>query len=566
MTLRFLILLIILCSSAPVCISQNTGKDDRLRDIITQQGQASLTIPYTDKKTVDLLTRNVSILNIKDNVIFISLSPLSVEWFLLQKYDYTILEKSVSKGIVTAMNTNLAMQWDSYPSYSQYDSIMRSFITRYPGLCRLDTIGTSINGKLVFALKISDHAAIDEDEPEVFYSSTIHGDETAGYVLMLRLADYLLTSYNSNGRVKNLVDNLQIFINPLANPDGTYRNGNVISSPIRYNANGIDLNRNFPDPITPNTLKQKETVDMMKFMIKHRFVISANFHTGSEVVNYPWDRWLAKLHADDSWFNSISRAYADTVHVYSGPAYMNDLENGVTRGAVWYIIYGGRQDYITYELQGREVTVELDNSYVTPAAQLSLLWQYNWRSLLGYLENALYGINGHVINAGTSAPVSAKVFIRGHDIDSSQVYSDTISGSFVRFLSPGLWNLTFSAHGFRDTTISNIAVYERQKTDLLVKMEKGVTGIDTTIPPVLLLYPNPASSELKVLLSDKLAGHVNVRIYNQMGILLSDYDAESVPEVPLLININGLGEGIYLAVFTNKLTRTSGRGRFVVVK
>ena len=68
----------------------------------------------------------------------------------------------------------------------------------YPSLCRLDTIGTSINGKLVLALKISDNPAEDETEPEVFYSSTMHGDETGGYVLMLRLADYLLKNYNSD--------------------------------------------------------------------------------------------------------------------------------------------------------------------------------------------------------------------------------------------------------------------------------------------------------------------------------------------------------------------------------
>ncbi|MCK7536337.1 MAG: hypothetical protein MZV63_37830 [Marinilabiliales bacterium] len=85
-------------------------------------------------------------------------------------------------------------------------------------------------------------------EPEVFYTSTIHGDETAGFILMLRLADYLLKNYNTDSRVKDLVDNLEIWINPLANPDGTYRSGNYIISPVRFNANGYDLNRNFPDP------------------------------------------------------------------------------------------------------------------------------------------------------------------------------------------------------------------------------------------------------------------------------------------------------------------------------
>ena len=132
---------------------------------------------------------------------------------------------------------------------------------------------------------------------------------------------------------------------------------------------------------------------MIRFMRKHNFVLSANFHSGAEVVNYPWDRW-SRLHADDAWFNNISRKYADTVHFYSVPGYMTDLNDGITNGYQWYQINGGRQDFVTYELHGREVTIELDTNYVTPASQLASLWQYNWHSLIGYLENAMYGIHG----------------------------------------------------------------------------------------------------------------------------------------------------------------------------
>ncbi len=117
----------------------------------------------------------------------------------------------------------------------------------------------------------------DEDEPETFYSSSIHGDETGGFILMLRLADYLLKNYSAGSRVKNLVDNLEIWINPLANPDGTYGTGNTISSPTRDNANGYDLNRNFPDPVSDNPNKQKETLDMMKFMRLAQFCSLGQF-------------------------------------------------------------------------------------------------------------------------------------------------------------------------------------------------------------------------------------------------------------------------------------------------
>ena len=564
---HFLIIVFLFVLSALKCESQNIIPDDRLRQIISKDGQVEVTIPYTNNKSIEKLTSRVSILSVKDKVVHISLSPLTAEWFIMQKFDYQIVERVNTKSILSALNVNQATQWDNYPTYSQYDSIMQSFVKLYPALCHLDTIGTSVNGKLVLALKISDNAAADEDEPEVFYTSTMHGDETGGFILMLHLIDYLLKNYAVSNRVKNLVDNLEIWINPLANPDGTYSTGNTISSPTRYNANGYDLNRNFPDPVTPNTEKQKETLDMIKFMRKHKFVLSANFHSGSEVVNYPWDRWLSKLHADNSWFNSISRAYVDTAHLYAGPAYMNILDNGVTRGAVWYIVYGGRQDFMTWELHGREVTIELDDQYITPAAQLTLLWENNRRSLLGYLENALYGIHGMVRNAKTHAPVPAKVFIAAYDKDSSQVYSDTLTGSFVRMLVPGSWNLTFSATGYRDTTINNITVTYGQRTDLIVDMSLLPNGIDTleSSNPILL-YPNPAKNSIKALLSDIITGKINVRIINQSGKLMSDYNTTAFQGIPLVIDLKSLAAGIYTVVFSDVSAGTSFFGRFVVIK
>jgi len=563
---RLILILFIPFFLAPESYSQNSDNDIRLLEIVKQKGEVHVTIPYSDRKSTDILTQHVSILSADGKTISISLSPITAEWFINQNYNYTIEISSAPKGLISATSVNQAMTWESYPTYTQYDSIMQSFITLYPSLCTLETIGTSIYGKKVFALKISDNASIDEDEPEVFYSSTMHGDETGGYIMMLRLADYLLKNYNTAGRVKNIVDNLEIWINPLANPDGTYKTGNTISSPVRYNANGYDLNRNFPDPVTPNTVKQKETIDMIKFMRNHRFVLSCNFHAGKEVVNYPWDRWLSKFHADDIWFRNISRAYADTVHVYSGPAYMNFLDNGVTRGAVWYVVYGGRQDFVTSELQGREVTIELDDIHVTPAAQLSLLWQNNWRSLLGYLENAMYGIHGKTINSVTSAAVPAKIFINGHDKDSSHIYSDTISGNFIRMLSPGSWNLTFSANGFKDTTVSNLILQALQRLDLIVELKPLTSSIDTTIPGLPALYPNPAKSEIKALLHEKTTGSVNVRILNHSGMLLSEFNAFSQPGIPVSIDISKLPPGIYSAVFININSRASEHGRFVVIK
>lgn len=561
MTYRTFILYFLFLSSGLRIFSQESN-DEKLRALVREYGEAEVVVSHPGRYKIAFLVRAFSVSYLDNDIVRVRVSYNTVDLFIRQEYEYSIREPVAIEVPRMAYDIASPMQWDSYPSYDQYVQIMQGFADNYPSLCRIDTIGKSINGKLILALKISDNAATDEDEPEVFYTTTMHGDETGGFIMMLRLADYLLQNYSSDTRVKNLVDNLEIWINPLSNPDGTYRMGNTITNPSRFNANGIDLNRNFPDPSnTSDYVMQPETCDMVRFLRKHRFVLSANFHSGVEVVNYPWDRWLSKIHADNDWFRDISRAYADTAHKYSTAGYMNEFDNGIVRGAAWYTVNGGRQDFVVWELQGREVTIELDRSYITPPARLPMLWESNYRSLLGYLENALYGVNGKVKDALNNSPVPAKIFIGGYDKDSSHIYSDTITGSFVRMLAPGIYSLRFSATGYRDTVI-NVSVEKSVRTDLNVMMSRR-TESERRYPS---LYPNPASAGIKALLPDDFAGTIGVRIYNTAGRLLRDYKTEVYVNTPLDIDTRSFRSGVYIITFSKQRDNGSLTGRFLIVK
>jgi hypothetical protein len=559
----FPILILLFALLAGKAGAQYSQQDLKLLGLIKNSGQAEVVIPYPGREAIDIITRKVSITSVRDKNVYITLSQATADWFISSKFSYSFADQPASKGVITAGSTEEAMDWQSYPSYTDYVAMMQGFAASYPSLCDIDTIGISLNGKLVLVLKISDNVDNDENEPEVFYSSTMHGDELAGFVLMLRLADSLLTGYASGSGIKNMVDNLEIWINPLANPDGTYGTGNLISSPVRGNANGVDLNRNFPDPLDPAIEPEKENVDMMKFLRKRRFVISANFHSGYEVVNYPWDRWFYKYHADDSWFINISRAYADTVHKYSDDGYLTAENNGVTRGSDWYVIYGGRQDYVTWELQGREVTIELDYTKQTPAAQLPLLWNYNRRSLIRYLENALYGIHGIVRDEVTSEPVAAKIYIKFHDIDSSHIFSDTVSGTFTRLLYPRTWDISFSARGYRDTTVTTV-VTAGQRTDLVVEMKPVSTRIDSIESLLPLLYPNPADQSVTCILPELFSGNITVMIFGQSGIKFADYKTVVYPLEPFNLDLSGLPPGVFSVRFINNLTGESSVARLVL--
>jgi PKD repeat protein len=311
----------------------------------------------------------------------------------------------------------------------------------------------------------------------------MHGDEVTGYVLMLRYIDYLLSNYGTNERITHLLDNMEIWINPLANPDGTYITGNSsISGAIRNNANGKDLNRNYLDwkkGTHEDGPEQKETKAFCyNLQAVEKFTLAVNLHGGAAVCNYPWDNtYKPNTTADHAWWNFVCREYADTVHKYSPSSYMNIYENGVVYGADWYRVFSGRQDYANYYDHTREFCLEISDAKTPPASQLPTFWNYNYRSFLNYTNQALYGIHGVVTDACSGEPVYAKIFVNSHDKDNSFVMTDPRVGYYARPIKAGTYSLTYSADGYISQTIS-VTVADRQK------VVRNIELSPTSSPPI----------------------------------------------------------------------------------
>ena len=542
---------------------QEAGAD--IMSLVRDYGQAEVVIDYPGYDAMSRLAVQYSISACDGKTASLSLSPLTAPMFIRTGIRYKIVTPETAKNNLTASSADEAMQWHSYPTRKQYDTIMLRLADRWSDVCVLDTIGFSVLGRAILALRITGNPAAGEDKPAVMLSAAIHGDELAGFVLLMRLAEHLASGSNDGKLLQRLTSGLDIYINPLSNPDGMYRNGDTIINPVRANSQGYDLNRNFPDPeVSSPPPLQPETIAMMAYMREKHFVLSANLHSGDEVINYPWDKWT-RPHADDQWFNDVSRRYADTVHLNAIPGYLTFMDNGVTRGSVWYSIRGGRQDYITWELGGREVTMELIDVKQTPATELESLWNYNRRSLLHFLEEALYGVSGTVTDAETGLPVAAKIFIPGHDADSSHVYSDTLTGKFYRFISPGLHTLTFSSPGYKNYTAENVNVIWNQLTGLDVEL----THADTVpVSPVsdLLIYPVPTSGRVKILLPEKVSGNVEVRVTSMGGSLVASFKAASVPGIPINADFGFLGDGVYIVSVQKLPLGPAVRGKLVVNK
>ena len=325
-----------------------------------------------------------------------------------------------------------------WPTFEEYVTRMQEIADNYPELVRMVSSGQSVQGREIWMLKITDNPDVEEDEPEFKYTSTIHGNEGVGTEMTIRLAELLTGSYGVDPDLTQLVNEIEIWLCPIHNPDG-YVAGS------RYNANGVDLNRDFPDRITDPyddpTDREPETQAFMNFGYDQRFVMGANYHTGALVVNVPWDSVVGVEYApDDAIFMEFGIGYAmRNPMIWGGP-----FDDGITRGWEWYIIRGGMQDW-AYHWQGEHhVTIELATQMPPPYHHMDDYWEANREAMFWWMGRVLTGVRGLVTDPH-GAPLDATI-----DVEQigKPVRTDPDVGDYHRLLLPGTYTITCTAEGY----------------------------------------------------------------------------------------------------------------------
>ncbi len=142
-----------------------------------------------------------------------------------------------------------------YYRFGQMDTAIRTLKATYPTLVDTFTIGLSTEGRPIRCLKISDNPTVNESEPEILFMGHHHAREAIGGASMIFLMQYLCQNYSTDSRIKDMVDNREIFIIVCANPDGWEWNRGLSASGggqwrknRRVNGSGqfgVDLNRNW---------------------------------------------------------------------------------------------------------------------------------------------------------------------------------------------------------------------------------------------------------------------------------------------------------------------------------
>ena len=363
-----------------------------------------------------------------------------------------------------------------YRTYTQIGTFLRGVAEDHPEITRLHDLGLSEEGRHIRAIQITDNPDLEEDEPEFRYISTMHGDEWVGNEMCLFFIDLLTDSYGVDPDITELVNEIDIWIVPLMNPDGyVYVQ--------RENAHGVDLNRDFPDPYTSpeNTTEGRaaETAVIMNWTFASSFSLSANMHTGALVVNYPFDNNPEGANVytptpDDDLFIYISEEYSQ----YNLPMWnSSSFYHGITNGADWYHIDGGMQDWNYHYVGSNDVTLELSNNYIPQYSQIPTYWSQNRDSMLAYMATCLIGVRGIVTDATTGMPLAATVTVVGRD---HEIYTDPDIGDYHRMLLPGTYDLHFEAAEYDPLTVTNVVVSNGPAVRLDVALE----------PPPQVVSPN----------------------------------------------------------------------------
>lgn len=175
--------------------------------------------------------------------------------------------RSFSAGGATEV---AAETYDRYYNYVELTSRLQSLAQEHPHIARLLTIGKSVQGRELWAIRITQDPEVDSPgKPKFKYVGNMHGDETVSRQVLVYLVDYLLTRYEEDPRVAQLVNSTDIYIMPSMNPDGFEKSHEGDCEGVysgRKNAKNKDLNRSFPDQFVDGTVKLDKVPEVAAMM------------------------------------------------------------------------------------------------------------------------------------------------------------------------------------------------------------------------------------------------------------------------------------------------------------
>ena len=356
-------------------------------------------------------------------------------------------------------------EWDKPPGYlnlAEILAVMEAAAIAFPDLCKVVDLTATYNmpttfeGRHLFAVKISDNVMQDEDEPTFLMVSDHHAREIVTPVIALHTIEQLTTRYGIDPQITRLVDENEIWIAPVWNPDGYNwvfigdnfwrKNRRVFAQAI-----GVDQNRNYPIGWSsacsgssnqgsatykgPSAASEPETQTMMAFSADRNFSKVLDFHSSGRETLFAY---ACLSHPFQSYLQGLA------VELASASGYGGSMRSPSAEGEQfeWQTAARGALAMLT------ETSTEFQPPHASALSEAALVFP----GTLWLIDKAT-PLSGHVTDAVTGDPLEATVRLLGVNFQNGETNSS--GGPFGRyhvFAPDGPQQVEFSLSGFETQT------------------------------------------------------------------------------------------------------------------
>ena len=394
-----------------------------------------------------------------------------------------------------------------YSDLPTIEASLAATAAAYPGIAQLVDLsatygpGPTYEGRSILALKISDSVASEEDEPALLFVSCHHAREIITPEIALDLIAWLTMGYGSDPQATAWVDQNEIWIVPVLNPDGYTHVWNVNNmwrknrKPVGSGQFGVDLNRNYPfgwdagcggatNPASetyrgPSAASEEEVQTLMGLALAQRFAKVIDFHSAGEEVRrgYPC--------------SPQDPALAAYVH-----AEATTLATAMGYSPVPSCCEGGHFNWEVQGLTNYAFLFETGTSFQpTHATALAVV-----ATVRGGIATALdhpIPVTGRVTDAVTGLPLLASLSIAELNWQAGESrLTDGATGRYNLFLPAGTWTVQVSAQGYGPASVS-VPV---------------IAGLSTTAD--IALSPAPTTFGLSLVTSGGGTGDLHLQLLN----------------------------------------------------
>ncbi len=297
----------------------------------------------------------------------------------------------------------------AYHSYGELEQDLFALEESFPDLARISVLGLTHEGRNIYALKISDNVHSDEDEAEVLIIGCHHAREWISVEIPYLLGEYLVENYATDSQVRDLVDESEIWIIPLLNPDGLqysihfYRYWRKNRRDNGDGTFGVDLNRNYgyqwgydnegSSPFTssgiyrgPSAFSEPETQAIRDLFMLRNFSSLISYHSYSQVILYPWG-FTDQPAPDDALLDQIAADMSTQMQGVNGTVY-----GFFQSGESFYLTNGDTTDwsYGVYGIPSYTIELppvdELNGGFFNAEEDIQAIFDENLPALLYFID------------------------------------------------------------------------------------------------------------------------------------------------------------------------------------